>query len=175
MPPAFSFASSLEKKCFSVLMCSWRALEVRKVWTRVRRRRLSMRSMIQTCFLPNSWPRSVSDGKGSPARALMTYLPALSDRCWDRRDVQVPTQPLQARQLLRRPSFLDAFDVVFRQSFHVVFLRLPILLAVLLPASPSDEMFPIFDQGGLWVWLEVFELSEIGLFCHAAKLVRGQV
>ena len=175
MPPAFSFASYLEKKCFSVLMCSWRALDVRKVWTRVRRRRLSMRSMIQTCFLPNCWPRPVSDDKRNPARALMTYLLALSDRCWDRRDVQVPTQPLQARQLLRRPSFLDAFDVVFGQSFHVVFLLLPIFLAVLLPVSPSDEMFEIFNQGGLWVWLKVHEFSEIGLFCHAARLVRGQV
>lgn len=45
--------------------------------------------------------KPVSENSG-PVRAFMLYLLALSDCCWDARDPHLPTQSLQARQLICR-------------------------------------------------------------------------
>lgn len=101
----------------------------------------------------------------------MTYPLALGDRCRDRRDIQVPTQPLQARQPFRRSTSLNAFDVVVGQSVHVVPFLLPVSRAVLPPAFRDGKLFEIPVQGGLRVRSKVLEPIEVGLLCHFAELV----
>lgn len=79
--------------------------------------------------LPQLLAKVVSDEKSRSIRAVMLYLLALGDRCWDARDPQLPTQSLQARQLFCRRTSVDASDVGIRQSDHV---KLPLLLVHLL-------------------------------------------
>lgn len=108
----------------------------------------------------------VSDNPTRPVRAFVTDLLALSDRCRDRTDSQLFTQPLQARQHFRRATSLDAFDVGIGQSDHVALSLILVLLALLPPAIRDGELREVFEDGGLRVWGEGLETTEVCLLRH---------
>lgn len=150
-------------------MCCWSSgLEV-KVRTRPPRRRLSMRSMIQTwTSSPSRWSkRSAYPSKITcPAFESRAYVLALFDRCRNGREPQLATEALQTRQLFRRSTSLNASDVGIRQSHHV---HLPLFLvcpAVPRPAIFHGKLIKIVHEGGSPVWYKSWETIEIGLLCH---------
>lgn len=110
-----------------------------------------------------SW---VSDNPTRPVGAFVTDLLALSDRCRDRTDPQLLTQPLQARQLFRRATSLDAFDVGIGQSDHVALSLILVLLALPPPAIRDGKLREVFEDRGLRVWGEGLETTEVCLLRH---------
>ena len=105
-----------------------------------------------------------------PARAFMNYLLALRDGCWDRRDPEILTQSLQARQLFHCSTSLNAPNISIGQSAHILFPLLLVSIAPipLLPALRNGKLIELIPEFGLRVAFEVRETIEIGLLGHVA-------